>query len=501
MAYQALTQDDECGHNRPWQMLFQRRRHAAEVLGQPEDSWDTFKVEFPSGEPREHIPSGTVYTDGSGLHPRHGICRRAGWGVHGKACNGDTTAVHGAVPRPLPQTATVAEVTALCQTMRLMERGATVSVVTDCQAVVNGFEAGPNKLRAGRRHAGVWRNIWRTIHEKQLQVTIQKTKAHRSEKEARAQQDMADYLGNQEADRLAGQGARLIGPPESAVSAEIRLQAGEKTWVKAMATHVPDLWRRGGEAFPTRPGKKKDKVEPTMRCRPAGYVGGELNKWWWCDRCGRNSQNRAKLCKNRCPGQDRLAAISIANHHDTRQWTVLSGTWQGKTLWGCSTCGSTGIRRAEGLGRPCRGTATGHRKWVLAQLGKGRHPNGKDVVEECQRVSAPQEAVSEAAPAHAPSQLPPETGWEQGLRLADEFWVGLPQEPDTLDGCSPHRRGPSGPEGRHPQSGGQVVEQPFGVAAGLRRHGLDSSEADSQSEPSELDVSDLACWAEPPVLP
>jgi hypothetical protein len=84
--------------------------------------------------------------------------------------------------------------------------------------------------------------------------------------------------------------------------------------------------------------------------------------------------------------------------------------------------------------------------------------------------------------------------------VADEFWAGLPQEPaDTLEGCSHPRRGPSGPGVSHPQSGG--VEQHPAVSASRRRHGLDSSEADSQSEPSELDVSDFACWAEPPVLP
>jgi hypothetical protein len=59
----------------------------------------------------------------------------------------------------------------------------------------------------------VWKNIWQTQREKDLQVVVHKTKAHRSIKEAQAQQDLDDFLGNQEADRLAGQGARLVGPP------------------------------------------------------------------------------------------------------------------------------------------------------------------------------------------------------------------------------------------------------------------------------------------------
>jgi hypothetical protein len=499
-AYQVLTQAEECGYNRPWQMLFQRRSQAAEILRQAEGSWDNFKVEVLAGDSGEHIPSGMVYTDGSGLHPRHGICRRAGWGLHVKGNKGGIIEVHGAVPSPLPQTATVAEVTALCHTLRLMEHGATVVVVTDCQAVVTGFESGPDKLRSGRRHAGVWRNIWCTIREKQLNVTLRKTKAHRSEKEARAQGDVADYLGNQAADRLAGQGARLIGPPESAVTTEIRMQAGEVAWVKAMGSHLPGLWRRGGEGFTPRAKKIQGEEGPILRCRAAGYVGGDATRWWWCDRCGKNSKSRAALGKARCTGQDRLAAISIANHHDTMQWTVLSGTWQGKTLWGCSSCGSTGTRRAEGLGRPCPGNATGHRKWVLTQLGKGRHPNGKDVVEACQRVRAQHETQGSAVQARDPGPPPPNPGWEQGVQAAVEFWAELPQKPDdTSVGCSYPCRGPCGPGVSHPQSGGG--EQHPEVSPWRRRHGFDSSEADSQSEPSQLDVSDGACWAEPPVFP
>jgi hypothetical protein len=209
------------------------------------------------------------------------------------------------------------------------------------------------------------------------------------------------------------------------------LQAGEATWVKAIGSHLPGLWRRGGDGFPPRAGKKQGEQGPTLRCRPAGYVGGESTRWWWCDRCGKNSKSRAALCKTRCSGQDRLAAISIANHHDTRQWTVLSGTWQGKTLWGCSTCGSTGLRRAEGLGRPCPGTATGHRKWVLTQLGKGRHPNGKDVVEECQRVRAQQEAEGDAVQARTPGPSPHDPGWMQGCRWPTSFGPGSRRSPPT----------------------------------------------------------------------
>jgi ribonuclease HI len=441
-----------------------------------------------------------VYTDGSGLHPRHGICRRAGWGLQSQGTKGGITEVHGAVPSPLAQTATVAEVTALCQTVRLLEPGATVVVVTDCQSVVTGFDAGPDKLRAGRRHAGIWRNIWCNIREKQLNVALRKTKAHRSESEARAQGDVTDYLGNQAADRLAGQGARLLGPPESAVNIELRLQAGEIAWVKALGSHLPGLWRRGGEGFTPRAKGKQGEAGSILRCRPAGYVGGEGTRWWWCDRCGQNRKSRPALRKARCTGQDRLAAISIANQHDTMQWTVLSGTWQGKTLWGCSRCGSTGTRRAEGLGRPCPGIATGHRKWVLTQLGKGRHPNGKDVVEVCQRVRAQQETEGCTVQARDQRPPPPNPGWEQGVQAAIEFWAELPQAPGGTSGGYWHPcRGPCGPAVCHPQSGGdeQYPEGP----PGRRWHGLDSSEADSQSEPSELDVSDGVCWAGPPVVP
>jgi hypothetical protein len=55
----------------------------------------------------------------------------------------------------------------------------------------------------------LWNKYWGICANKELSIDVVKAKAHRLLSEAKAAGKIANFHGNSEADRLAGQGSRL----------------------------------------------------------------------------------------------------------------------------------------------------------------------------------------------------------------------------------------------------------------------------------------------------
>jgi hypothetical protein len=212
------------------------------------------------------------------------------------------------------------------------------------------------------------------------------------------------------------------------------------------------------------------------------------------------------LAKKRCRGQSRLAEVGQNHGHVIWRWKVTSGKWIGKSLWGCTKCGSTGMRRAEGLGRQCPQQATGHRKWVLKQCRGTGIPTAETPFREAASVSVTQVRSQQTV---------------SGSRLhTTRAWPARPkQTPSRLQtGREKNSPWPCGTSSRTPRAG-QYGSVGKGILLGLRvqckngadgedppavpraRHSLDRPE-DSCSEMDEWSTSEPGeCWAEPPEHP
>jgi hypothetical protein len=66
---------------------------------------------------------------------------------------------------------------ALVQVTRLLKEGSQATVVTDCQGIINGVQAGKQVLRKGKKHAGLWRKYSEFVGNKGLDLTRKRSDA------------------------------------------------------------------------------------------------------------------------------------------------------------------------------------------------------------------------------------------------------------------------------------------------------------------------------------
>jgi hypothetical protein len=127
-----------------------------------------------------------------------------------------------AVPVAFPQTASTAESWAALQAVRLSKAGTKLQMVTDCAMVVTRIQNGWKALRKGGREAGLWKQFMQIREDKQIIVQVQKTKAHRTQAQAAAEDDMVNFRGNAAADKAAAREAQVFHGPSDVVQEEVR---------------------------------------------------------------------------------------------------------------------------------------------------------------------------------------------------------------------------------------------------------------------------------------
>ncbi len=100
----------------------------------------------------------------------------------------------------------VAEIVALLVAIVHSPLGVLISFATDCAAVFYGFQNLVKATRYTCMHAGLWRQIADACEGRN--IAVRKVKAHRSEAEARIENDIDDFVGNDVADAHAKHIAR-----------------------------------------------------------------------------------------------------------------------------------------------------------------------------------------------------------------------------------------------------------------------------------------------------
>jgi hypothetical protein len=181
----------------PWPIpAYPEEEFIARVDGRPTDLHD-FQLD----------PACLVYTDGSCKHVRDhqfAVARAAAVQVTSTGIR----SLQAAVRLKAPRTAVYAEHLAM-RLVHLGVHGTQVEVVTDCQAIVQGFHAAHDwQHDPGNRFAHFWAQVTSSI------PVVHKVKAHCTPKEAEAVGQMHWFTGNATADEFANNALPTYEPGE-----------------------------------------------------------------------------------------------------------------------------------------------------------------------------------------------------------------------------------------------------------------------------------------------
>jgi hypothetical protein len=213
---------------------------------------------------------------------------------------------------------------------------------------------------------------------------VQKTRAHRTQKQAEEQGDLPDYLGNQAADKAANRGAQVYHGPQDEVQRAAEGLRDAKAMVVWTAQRAAKQWVAAPfEARGRVPKEGADRRNLRAGgCQWLNCGDGQRSPMWACEVCGRWS--RLPLSKRRklgpCRGRTTAVQAASLQGHCMASWAILNGKWEGRTLHGCTKCAATAMVHFVHLKQRCPGRPRGHQEWVARQLQEGRHPNGKDLV-------------------------------------------------------------------------------------------------------------------------
>ena len=295
-------------------------------------------------KPEEGVLTGHLFTDGSGLHPKCPLARRAGWSL--TQLNDDGTlkgAVCGAVAWQLGpfQTARDGEDVACLQAARGLATGVCTFHI-DCQGTVDALndKTFSSSVRHSRCH------LWEEFHRRMPEATAVKVKAHLPW--AAVDQGIIseyDWSGNRVADIYAGQGVQQHPDPTDSFNTLEALSDIAREFARWAATQeVLIAEREDYDALPLPPRAASD-----------GEVGGKPTK-----------QTAPRLRKDKQPPKPMEPEVSQELHtlaalqgHVLRQADVFLPSGlpppppKSSTVLTCAACGGYAWEAVLSLAKPC----------------------------------------------------------------------------------------------------------------------------------------------------
>lgn len=267
-----------------------------------------------------------------------------------------------------PQTVPAAELQALLQL--LLSTSGDLVVWVDANYVVRGYARGPGGWH--NEHEELWSQLWTARRARQGRVEVRKVKAHEgTDMLENGEVDFTAYVLNEVADALAKRGAsRAALPPDVAkdfqalenkvAKVQDRLFVLAQEWLQSLPKKVAK------EAKVKKAPKKKGlwKLQSVMQASShiIELVWGRIR----CQACGLSSSAmRTTWTTVQCSGQ-------VKHLHHTHRMDVYRG------LFFCRECGYYSVRKAVGLGQPCktRVRMTSHCRQNLARIHRGELPRG-----------------------------------------------------------------------------------------------------------------------------
>jgi hypothetical protein len=255
-------------------------------------------------------------------------------------------AIWGPVAAWRPQTAAYAEHAAMHVAAQFMPQGP-LTVVADCASVIAAARNGREWATEHRRPVA---HLWVTMTPHQL--TVEKTKAHRSLGQAREAGDIQAFWGNDAADVYAKKAARL----NQLTPDELREHLPRQ---KSRRIKLRNLRKILGQCLPAPRQTPRDRKGPGRKTqdKAARVLGWQPGKdpWACCNR-SKNLSTKVKAARGACPG---LPAKCLQNAEAAEQnghrIYVCSIIGKPQPFFYCNKCGVHWAIRATGVHKPCQG--------------------------------------------------------------------------------------------------------------------------------------------------
>ena len=315
---------------------------------------------------------GFVYGDGSCYNSNIKGLSRAGWAFVQVDSEGNLLrAIYGCIPSALPQTSLCAEHFAF---WAAFENASRCVYVGDCQHVLSAFASGFASVLASKSpHADFCKSAISRVDRVNRFGAVKKIKAHKSlDQTVEAGESVVDFHGNQHADRLAKEGARMHPPSDSDV---VSFKALSKT-VTEVALHMVDCLS----------GLRADRVSRFGRLQrlPSGFScatrseGKDAHKFVWngkmwnCAFCLLRTFDPTSLPHSRlaCSGVFPFADLLC----DQRGHSLWVGRFaDASCVVYCNKCWCYASSYARNLGKDCGSVCRASRNFLL----RGQHPLSK----------------------------------------------------------------------------------------------------------------------------
>ena len=333
----------------------------------PRRPWEAEAPVFWVNRPPDGYLRGTIFSDGSGLHPTTPALRSAGWSLAATDQFGNViAAAYGPVPLGMcpGQTARDGEDFAIRMTALLV--APPFEVYTDCLGTVRCmtqpafYSTGPHNPRA---------HLWGFYHAtfEEGDVTVHKTLGHATlEDVERGKSTHWERKGNAAADALAKKGAAAHAFSDQQVGEYLALCGlARQAAIFAARSHAKgaELWRELADEDVSRPGFRHpgnsfapEPIADVDEDQPGHDLGALLSIQRRCPPCAASSG----------------LELATSNGHALLAADVIG---EGSALVFCSTCGAYYEKAVRSLALPCPGPIAPGLTSQRKRLADGVHPH------------------------------------------------------------------------------------------------------------------------------
>jgi hypothetical protein len=304
-----------------------------------------------------------LYSDGSCKYVDDPDLAIAASAVFQVTADGGTKAASMSVPEGHPCSAVCAEHMALLMVEAFTPPGQQVSLVVDCQALVQGFEA-TTAQRASYRNkfAGYWQVAHQVIRD------IHKVKSHMTRAQAESASQVEWWHGNSTVDWLAN--VALPQYPQVELDDFFRDAKVQKSTLRQVCDHLSQVENMA-------PMARLLKENPRTKAAKEQAKARRRHCWTWqgsrrlCTLCGiaPRTQDVGTLrrpCAGSIPGYEVI--------HGTHRMRITGIVASGAALVFCKQCGSYGQSRFANLRLPCQGRPSAATRTMHKRLLRGQHP-------------------------------------------------------------------------------------------------------------------------------
>jgi hypothetical protein len=287
--------------------------------------------------------SGTLYTDGSGLHPRWPQLRRAGWAVVQVDSSGQlVSAAYGPVPSDEAPEQVARDGEDYAVFMCAVVATPPFRLHIDCAGTLACVQLGKAYAAgADNARAHLWTNFWAQFEGESVSAT--KTLAHASATDVeQGRSTHWERAGNGHADRSAKLGAVDHGLPQDSVDnflglAQLVKEAGR--WAGEHESWLSEAGLRDSDSIvdpPLRAAPAPEKLAPrSVKQAPqhshslmaADMLTGPHGSVIFCMCCGGLAVQRRGLLRRRCHG------LRVRGQGARRRQQLLSGICPGAQAW------------------------------------------------------------------------------------------------------------------------------------------------------------------------